>query len=179
VTKDGAGVRTARPVRHPLPPVLAARGRGSAPELASSSALSQGAEEPESRLAAMARLVEHLHKQQIQRRNHILSSYGRLPMRAEVEDDGSSSHQGPQESASCRNSHEALAHEVGILLVPPTAPPMQQLARVDVWPPPPPPRWSPAHGYWAAFACWRPICSLAGPHHRERAAPNQIESNRH
>jgi hypothetical protein len=77
VRKDGAGVRTARscrPVRHPA---------ASRKEL----------QERESRLAAMARLVdERLHNQQIHRMNRILSSYGCLPMRAEVEDDGSSPH---------------------------------------------------------------------------------------
>jgi len=68
-------------------------------------------------------------------------------------DDSSSPHQGPQDLlAAVTLSHVALAHEVGMLLVP-------HMQRSLVWSQPLTPHWSPAHDYWmAASACWRPSC---------------------
>ena len=71
-------------------------------------------------------------------------------------DDSSSPHQGPQDLlAAVTLSHVALAHEVGMLLVP-------HMQRSLVWSQPLTPRWSSVHGNWmAASACWRPICKPA------------------
>jgi len=68
-------------------------------------------------------------------------------------DDSSSPHQGPQDLlAAVTLSHVALAHEVGMLLVP-------HMQRSLVWSQPLTPHWSPAHDYWmAASACWRHSC---------------------
>jgi len=68
-------------------------------------------------------------------------------------DDSSSPHQGPQDLlAAVTLSHVALAHEVGMLLVP-------HMQRSLVWSQPLTPHWSPATIGWRHLRAGGPVAS--------------------